>query len=347
MSNLPSPFVPEKCNLGDFPFMPLDVRRLLSSETWILGTGDERAAAMCLWLESWHQTPAGSLPDNDRMLAHLSQCQKWAEVKEQALRGWVKCSDGRLYHKVVAEKALEAWIEKLLNSIAGATGNAKRWNIEIDVSDFTDDLIRSVALLRNIAPQSKALKKSAVLKIVAGSAGDKADRGNSSPELSPPDPQGIAPRIAPESPEDRNRQRQGQRQGQGLEQTTTVHLAREPVVVPSTDPPGHPDPITHRAIELTALLRKRGAKLQASDPNVRRWAEQGVSDAQALAALEKAQQQRAEQADASPVNSGYLESILRGGQTLPRKSGKPSLAEQNAAAAAEAKRMIFGEEIVQ
>ncbi len=130
-------------------------------------------------------------------------------------------------------------------------------------------------------------------------------------------------------------------------QTTTVHLAQEPVVVPSTDTPGHPDPITTRAIELTALLRKRGAKLQASDPKVRAWAESGITDAQALAALEKAQQQRADKADASPVNSGYLESIIRAGPVGMKSRGKPSLAEQNAAAAAEAKRMIFGEGIPQ
>lgn len=36
------------------------------------------------------------------------------KVKEHALRGWVDGGDGRLYHHVVAEKALEAWIESLL-----------------------------------------------------------------------------------------------------------------------------------------------------------------------------------------------------------------------------------------
>ncbi len=127
-------------------------------------------------------------------------------------------------------------------------------------------------------------------------------------------------------------------------QTTTVHLAREPVVVDPPLGPPEPDPTSLRAIELTALLRQRGAKLQASDPNVRRWAEQGVSDAQALAALEKALQQRADKADSSPVNSGYLESILKSAASPGPRRSKPTLAEQNAAAAEEAKRMIFGEQ---
>ena len=65
-----------------------------------------------------------------------------------------------------------------------------------------------------------------------------------------------------------------------------------------------------RAIELTAMLRKRGASLQASDPRVRKWAELGVTDAQALQALELAQQRRQTQANPQPVNAGYLDTIL-------------------------------------
>lgn len=76
-------------------------------------------------------------------------------------------------------------------------------------------------------------------------------------------------------------------------------------------PPAAADPIHSRAIELTALLRKRGAALQASDPRVRGWAENGVTDAQALTALDTAQERRAEQANPQPINAGYLDAILR------------------------------------
>ncbi len=124
-------------------------------------------------------------------------------------------------------------------------------------------------------------------------------------------------------------------------QTTTVHFAEPSVVVDSCRPP---DPIAARAIELTALLRHRGAKLQAADPQVRHWAEQGVTDAQALDALERAQSQRAARSDPSPVNAGYLESILRSSRTS-RIGAAASLAERNAAAFDEAKRLIFGEQV--
>ena len=71
------------------------------------------------------------------------------------------------------------------------------------------------------------------------------------------------------------------------------------------------DHLHARAIELTAMLRQRGAALQASDPRLRRWAETGVTDAQALAALETAQQRREEQGNPQPINAGYLDAILK------------------------------------
>jgi hypothetical protein len=110
MSDLPEPFTPIECDLHDYPWMPLDVTRLRASETWVLGNAEEKLAALSLWMSAWHQIPAGSLPDNDRMLAHLSDAgTAWKKVRAHAMRGWVKCSDGRLYHPVVCEKALESW----------------------------------------------------------------------------------------------------------------------------------------------------------------------------------------------------------------------------------------------
>lgn len=195
----PTPLTPADCNLQDFAFMPLDVQRLLKSETWVLASGEEKAAAMCLWLESWHQIPAASIPGNDKMLAHLSQSPKWSKVKAQAMRGWVQCSDDRFYHPVVAEKALEAWIEKLLNVISGASGNAKRWSIAINTDVAKTSLGTAIAMLQSIAPASRSLKKKAVLSVLSPSPPDSPpDSGKSSP---------------PDSGEDRNRQGQGQGQG--------------------------------------------------------------------------------------------------------------------------------------
>ena len=110
MTELPTPLVPADADLRGLPFMPLDVVRLTNSDLVALSTGEEFKAAVILWAKCWLQVPAASLPDDDRILAHLSGAgARWKKVKEMALRGWVKCDDGRLYHQVIATKAIEAW----------------------------------------------------------------------------------------------------------------------------------------------------------------------------------------------------------------------------------------------
>lgn len=121
---LPDPMTPPDCDLRGLGYMPLDVVRLVDSDLFALSTGDEFKCALTLWCKSWLQVPAASLPDDDRILAHLSSAgMSWQIVRDMALRGWVKCSDGRLYHPVVAEKALTAWKQRLMQR-----GKAnKRW----------------------------------------------------------------------------------------------------------------------------------------------------------------------------------------------------------------------------
>lgn len=102
---------------------------------------------------------------------------------------------------------------------------------------------------------------------------------------------------------------------------TEPEIYADPPIAP---PPGS-DAISTRALELAIMLRKRGASLQASDPNVRRWAQSGISDAQALAALDTATQRRADRCSTQPINSGYLDSIITNSDDpLPDKSRKRS-----------------------
>lgn len=110
------PLVPAHVDLRDFPFMPLDVARLRDSAIVDSISGEEFRAAILLWCASWHQVPAGSLPDDPRQLSKFAGygrvVSEWEKVAEGALYGWVKCSDGRWYHPVIAEKAIEAWEKK-------------------------------------------------------------------------------------------------------------------------------------------------------------------------------------------------------------------------------------------
>ena len=111
------PLVPPEVDLRNFTYMPLDVVRLRDSDIAGVEDGEVFRAAVLAWCAAWHQVPAASLPDDDALLARLTGYGRdmvtWRRVREAgALRGFVRCSDGRLYHPVVAEKALEAWDKK-------------------------------------------------------------------------------------------------------------------------------------------------------------------------------------------------------------------------------------------
>ncbi|MBP6818330.1 MAG: DUF1376 domain-containing protein [Ferrovibrio sp.] len=126
MTELPAPPTPADADLKDFAFMPLEVGRLLRSKAWLIckRRPDLAFYMLNLWLSAWHSVPAGSLEDDDDVLADMAKCDpaKWEKVKKDALRNWYKASDGNLYHPVVAEKVNEAWQDKA----------EYRWKKEVD-----------------------------------------------------------------------------------------------------------------------------------------------------------------------------------------------------------------------
>lgn len=47
----------------------LDTERIEQSDTWALATPVQRAWLLRLWMVAWQQTPCGSLPNNDALVA--------------------------------------------------------------------------------------------------------------------------------------------------------------------------------------------------------------------------------------------------------------------------------------
>jgi hypothetical protein len=111
VTDLPAPPVPADCDLRGMPGFMLDTERLLASELWALSDGQAFKAAVALWCRSWRQVPASSLPDDDAVLRAFSglTAAAWKKCRDIALRGFVRCADGRLYHMVLAEDAARAW----------------------------------------------------------------------------------------------------------------------------------------------------------------------------------------------------------------------------------------------
>jgi hypothetical protein len=94
------------------PSMPLEIERLKRSKTWRRCRTEPFLAYYVanLWMAAFHGVPAGSLEDDDELLAELAGCLplEWVRVRPIALHAWQKREDGRLYHPIVEAKAREA-----------------------------------------------------------------------------------------------------------------------------------------------------------------------------------------------------------------------------------------------
>lgn len=118
MTDLPDPPIPADVNCKGLPYMPLKVVELMESDLAELSSGMEFKAAVLLWCKSWVQVPAGSLPNDDRRLSKYAgvSIEQFDEIKSMALRGWIACNDGNIYHPIICDLALTAWKTRKKNS---------------------------------------------------------------------------------------------------------------------------------------------------------------------------------------------------------------------------------------
>lgn len=152
------PLVPGDCDLAGIEYIAIDMK-LFDSDLNAMSTGDEFKAAMNLYGATYRRVPAGSLPNDDRMLAFLSGAgDRWRKVRDVALRGWVLCSDGRLYHPRTAERVLFAWIKRLTKRVGGAKTNAARWGTSDRLGDLQRQLAEAYSCLHRLNPDAPVLK---------------------------------------------------------------------------------------------------------------------------------------------------------------------------------------------
>ncbi|HDR9174437.1 DUF1376 domain-containing protein [Burkholderia vietnamiensis] len=113
----PDPLVPAYVNLQKLDWFPMNARLLRDSRFAARAPDAAFKAGVLLWCAAWHQLPAASLPNDDEELAWLvnRELDRFLEIKEWALHKWVECSDGRLYHPVLAKEALKSWDQRLLH----------------------------------------------------------------------------------------------------------------------------------------------------------------------------------------------------------------------------------------
>lgn len=127
--SLPAPLTPLECDLRGLDYMPLLVQHFLGSTFNLTANDAEWRAGLTLLMQAWGQVPAASLPADEGALAALAglgrDVRTWLRLKPAALRGWVACSDGRLYHPFLAKQASIA-----MEARVAARERKARWRAE-------------------------------------------------------------------------------------------------------------------------------------------------------------------------------------------------------------------------
>lgn len=141
----------EQIDLRDFPFMPLYIERLRRSKAWLECKKNPELAfyLLNLWTRSWHEVPAGSMEDNDDVLADAAMCpvSRWLKIRDKVLRNWEKKEDGRWHHPTVTELAAESWQAKIKQRNRTAAARAAKLSqrtTENATYDVTGNVTKSV-----------------------------------------------------------------------------------------------------------------------------------------------------------------------------------------------------------
>lgn len=182
-TELAEPLTSPECDLRGLEWMPLYGDRLFESDTWLMASPEGRGAALALWWAAWKQRPAGSLPDQDRALAQLAgygmAIPAWRAVRDEAMRGWVKCRDGRLYHPMVCALAREAWARRLKERTRKAAMRARAAAREGGTPPVPESV--PVSVPRDTPPDSLGTEPGQNAPVHADRTGE--DRTGESPSL--------------------------------------------------------------------------------------------------------------------------------------------------------------------
>lgn len=321
----PVPLIQAEVDLTDFPFMPLDVRRLRDSDLASLESPEACWAAVLLWAASWHQIPAGSLPDDDRVLSQLAGfgrvVKEWVRVRDGALRGFVKCNDGRLYHPVVVEKAVEAWNGKL----------RVRWKRDCERIKKYHQRHKTDAIypLFDEWKAYRAETGSEQWPVVPPMSQGTLDTSPKGQEQRVPRDNGImSPPCPPENPVDSG---QGEGKGQGevnpyQELPTSTTKASHPDQPPDSSSSdsakaGKGDkPITWPVFEWEKARGKTARSFVGESEQTKAWQVAGVTAQQLRQAYDLAVAQREADKDPAPINPKFLDLFVARVMN-PRESG--------------------------
>jgi uncharacterized phage protein (TIGR02220 family) len=201
--------VPADADLRDFEFTPMYRAKLFGSTFHAEADDAEWRAGVTLWLKSWEQTPAGTLPTGDVALCRLAELGRdlktWAKVKSRALWKWTECSDGRLHHPIVAEivnGAIEAKEKQKLKTLQARIAVTRK---RLEQATDVDVKCHLTEELRSLSQQAKdAVTKTVTPTVTVSNRREgkgREGKGRDKEKLrGPSDPVGLTPDLMPGNP---------------------------------------------------------------------------------------------------------------------------------------------------
>ncbi|WP_244109613.1 YdaU family protein [Burkholderia cenocepacia] len=332
MNDLPNPLTPADCDLRNFREMPIDVPRLLGSDLVHDESPEACWSAMLLWCVSWHEVPAGSMPDNDEWLAkragywHKGKLDPtWHDVRDGALHGWIKCSDGRLYHPVLAEKVNASWFSKHRHAHDKLGERIRKRNKGrpenglpvLDVPELDAWIEMGRPLERDLFPLEFSTPSSGNEKTSGGkrsASGGSADDIHRKASAFPPNDRGSSAGIPPENALNRAERN-------GIEHVNHSGGGTAQAVA---------DDAQNAAAAFVEILRSSGIGFAADDERVRSWPALGATPIDLRTAIQVGLLRRKREGSAQPLNIGLLNSLLP--EAIAQRTGRVGAAASGAAA---------------
>ena len=151
-------------------------------------TTREVGAYFLLLCKAWHETPVGTIPNNDRVLARWARLtpDEWAECRDAVLSPFRACTDNRLLSPRLSSEYRKLMESRRKKSIAGKAGAERRWQRHGDVIPDAwqcHDSANAEAMPKDAISISKIINNS----LSSAPARDSEEKEETTPGPEPPE----------------------------------------------------------------------------------------------------------------------------------------------------------------
>lgn len=108
----------------------IDMEKARQSDTWALTLQrgwEPKALLVWMWSVAWEQTPCGSLPNDEELIAARLElpAKVWEKHRAILMRNWWLADDGRLYHDIIVSRVLAMLAKRASDAERAANRRAR------------------------------------------------------------------------------------------------------------------------------------------------------------------------------------------------------------------------------